>query len=96
MAIIASGLVYQSEIRERMKRFEEVFLNDPEIDGIQYRLDGDWSGDESVFIEIALKAKKPSTDTVVRLSEQVSDALLRILRSEELGLHSYFNFESQR
>jgi hypothetical protein len=32
---------------------------------------------------------------VARLSEQIGSALLRVVRSEELGLHSYLNFLSR-
>lgn len=94
MAIVASGLVQQDEIRERVKKLEELFANDPEVARIVHRLDEDWSGDSSLFIDVVLIKRTPAAATVSRLSEQIANALLRVVRSEELGLHSYFNFVS--
>ncbi len=94
MSIVASGLVEQDKIRERVKRLEELFVNEPEIARIDHHLAEDWSGDYSLFINVVLNRKKPNTATVSRLSEQMTSALLRVVRSEELGLHSYLNFVS--
>ena len=93
MPIVASGLVQQDEIRERVKRLQELFANDPEVARIDHRLAEDWSGDYSLFIDVVLNT--PNAATVLRLSEQIAAALLRVVRSEELGLHSYFNFLSR-
>jgi hypothetical protein len=95
MAIVASGLVQQDEIRERVRRLQELFANDPEVARIDHRLAEDWSGDYALFIEVILSGKNPNAATVLRLTEQIADALLRVVRSEELGLHSYFNFVSR-
>jgi hypothetical protein len=95
MAIVASGLVHQDEIRERVKQLEGLFANDPEVARIDHHLAEDWSGDYSLFIDVVLNRRTPAADTVLRLSEQISAALLRVVRSEELGLHSYLNFVSR-
>jgi len=87
-------LVHQAEIRERVKQLQELFVNDPEIARIDHRLAADWSGDCSLFIDVVLNRKTPTATTVFRLSEQIAAALLRVVRSEELGLHSYLNFVS--
>jgi len=96
MSILASGLVQQDEIRERVRQLQELFVNDPEVARIDHRLAEDWSGDYSLFIDVVLKRKTPPAATVLRLSEQIAAALLRVVRSEELGLHSYLNFVSRR
>ena len=49
MAIVASGLVQQDEIRERVKRLQQLFANDPEVARIDHRLAEDWSGDYSLL-----------------------------------------------
>ena len=95
MAIVASGLVQQDEIRERVKRLQQLFANDPEVARIDHRLAEDWSGDYSLFIDVVLNRKTPNAAIVLRLSEQIATALLRVVRSEELGLHSYLNFVSR-
>ena len=95
MAIVASGLVHQDEIRERVKRLQELFANDPEVARIDHRLAEDWSGDYSLFIDVVLNRKTPDAAILLRLSEQIATELLRVVRSEELGLHSYLNFVSR-
>ena len=94
MAIAASGLVQQDEILERVKKLQELFANDPDVARIVPRFAEDWSGDYSLFIDVVLNSKTPTAATVSRLSKQIDTALLRIVRSEELGLHSYPNFVS--
>jgi hypothetical protein len=92
--IVESGLVQQREIRERVKQLQRLFAKEPEVARIDHRLAEDWSGDCSLFIDVVLNRNTP-TATVLRLSEQIATALLRVVRSEELGLHSYFNFVSR-
>ena len=94
MAIVASGLVHQGEIRDRVKQLEELFAADPDVARIDHRFGEDWSGDESLFFEVVLD-KAPTPATIRRLSEQIPAALLTVVRSEELGLHSYLNFVSK-
>jgi hypothetical protein len=94
MAIVATGLVQPSEVRRRVERLREHFANEAEIARIDYRLDLDWSGDSSVFVEVILRKTSPPVEVIARLSKEIGAALLRVLRSEELGLHAYFNFVS--
>jgi hypothetical protein len=72
-----------------------MFANDPNVARIGHRFGPDWSGDDSVFVDIVLN-KEPSDESVLRLSKEVFDALLWVVRSEELDLHSYFNFVRER
>jgi len=95
MPIVASGLVQPDEVLERVKRLQEFFAKEPEIARIDYRLAQDWSGDSSVFVDVVLKRTKLPVAVIARLSEEIAAALLRVVRSEELGLHAYFNFVSQ-
>ena len=95
MPIVASELVQQDEVRERVKRLQDLFAKDPEIARIDHRLAQDWSGDSSIFVEVVLKRTTPPTAVVARLSEEIGAALLRVVRSEELGLHAYVNFLSR-
>jgi hypothetical protein len=94
MAIVASELVQQGELRERVQRLQELFAQDLEIARIDHRLGQDWSGDSSIFVNVVLKRTAPPGTVIARLSEEIGAALLRVVRSEELGLHAYFNFVS--
>ncbi len=95
MQTAESGLVNQEEVLKRVKQLEEMFVNDPEIMGITHRFGQDWSGDDSIFIEVVLNRTIPDKAVIVRLSRQIRDALLRVVRSEDLGLYSYLNFSSR-
>jgi len=94
MATLASDLVQQDEIRERVKQLQELFANDSEVARIDHRLAEYWSGDSSIFFDVVLRKRTPTASAVLRLSEQIAAALLRVVRSEEVGLHSYLNFVS--
>ena len=59
MPVVASELVQQYEILARVKRLRELFANDPEVARIDYRFAGDWSGDDSLFINVVLHRKRP-------------------------------------
>jgi len=95
MSIVASGLVQQTEVLERVKRLQELFAKEPEIARIDYRLAQDWSGDSSIFVDVVLKRTTLPDAVIARLSQEIAAALLRVVRSEELGLHAYFNLVSQ-
>lgn len=95
MPIVASELVQQDEVLERVKRLQELFAKEPDIARIDYRLAQDWSGDSSIFVDVVLKRTALPVAVITRLSKEIAAALLRVVRSEELGLHAYFNFVSQ-
>ncbi len=95
MSIVASELVQQSEVLERVKRLQELFATEPEIARVDYRFAQDWSGDASIFVDVVLRRAKVPVADIARLSKEIAAALLRVVRSEELGLHAYFNFVSQ-
>ncbi len=94
MAVVASGLVYQEEVRKRVEAFKTLFAQDPHIASIEYRIASDWSGDDSIFVDVMLNLGTPSS-VVARISERMDGALLQVLRSEELGMHAYLNFMSR-
>ena len=95
MPIVASELVQQNEVRERVERLQELFGKHPDIARIDHRIAQDWSGDSSIFFDVVLKRTTPPATVSARLSEEIGVALLRVVRSEELGLHAYLNFLSR-
>lgn len=81
---------------KRVKKFQRSFAGDPEIARIDQRFGEDWSGDASVFIELVRREEDPARETVVRLTRETPEALLQMVRSEELGFHAYVEFASNR
>lgn len=93
MALVAADPV-QDEIRARVKRMQEMFADDPDVARIEYRFGEDWSGDAGLFVLVVLASPTPSRETIRRLGDQFSKALLHVVFSEEFDMHSYLNFES--
>jgi len=95
MPIVAAGLVHQDEVRKRVEGFEALFVQDPDVARMEHRIAPDWSGDDSIFVDVILRPGATPASAVARLSERMGVALLQILRSEELGMHAYLNFVSR-
>jgi hypothetical protein len=94
MAIVASELVHQAEVEERIGRLRAQFADDPDIAGFEYRFGQDWSGDDAVYITMVLRAPKPSDQLIRRLVWEVHDEISRVMRSQELGLLLYIDLVS--
>ena len=94
MPIVATDLVQQNEVLKRAERLRELFISELEVARIDHRIAQDWSGDPSLFIDVVLKNTAPPASLIARLSEEIGSALLRVVRSEELGFHAYLNFSS--
>jgi hypothetical protein len=90
MAIVVPGLA--EEISSRVHRLQVRYSDNPLIKGIDYRIGVDWSDDPAVFIEVTLAAKEIPTSEVIGLAENLHIDLLRLVGTDEIGLHSYLNF----
>jgi len=62
------------------------------VKGIDYRIGFDWSDDPAVFIDVMLTGNKIAASELQRLAEDIRVDLLRLVRTDEIGLHSYLNF----
>ncbi len=61
---------------------------------IRYDFGSDWTGDPSIFFRVVLTdeaAKKPKRTDI---ANTVALTLVREVKPEERGMHSYFNFRS--
>jgi hypothetical protein len=58
---------------------------------IDYRIGVDWSDDPAVFIDVTV-AGKDFTPELQHLAESIHVDVLRLVRSDEIGLHSYVHF----
>jgi hypothetical protein len=92
MGIVASGLVHQKEIAERISRLEDAFSED--ISRIDFRYGEDWTGDPSIFLTAYLTAQGGSDERFRKLVADFPLQLVMQVDSEEFGLHSYFDFVS--
>ena len=77
-------VVPRDEVREGWQTAWGAFRQRAGGRGHDHRLAQDWSGDESIFVDVVLNRSAPPAAVVARLSEQIGAALLRVvLRSEE-------------
>jgi hypothetical protein len=94
MASVQASLAERNILASRVKQLGDLFAGDPEVARIEHRFGEDRDGDSSLFFKVFLTQKNPSNETVGRLSRQVLDAFLDVVRSEEFDIHSYVNFVS--
>jgi hypothetical protein len=92
MAIVPIGLVNGEEISARVQRLRMRYADNPLVKGIDYRIGFDWSDDPAVFIDVLLTGNKIVASELQRLAEDIRIDLLRLVRTDEIGLHSYLNF----
>ncbi|MGA3189666.1 MAG: hypothetical protein ABSF22_21375 [Bryobacteraceae bacterium] len=92
MTIVPTGLVSGEEISARVHRLRLRYADNPLVKGIDYRIGFDWSDDPAVFIDIRLTGNKIVASELQRLAEDIRVDLLRLVRTDEIGLHSYLNF----
>jgi hypothetical protein len=92
MAIVPIELVSEQEISNRVHRLQMRYTGNPLVKAIDYRIGVDWSDDPAVFIDVRLTGTEIAASELQRLAENIRVDLLRLVRTDEIGLHSYLNF----
>ena len=92
MAIVPLELVSGQEISNRVGLLQMRYADNPLVKGIKYRIGFDWSDDQAVFIDVMLTGNEIAPSELQRLAEEIRVDLLRLVRTDEIGLHSYLNF----
>jgi len=93
MPIVLNEWVTSEEIANRIDRLRMQYANNPLVKRIDYRIDADWTGDPAVFIEVILAGKETPVEEVLQLAQNIRGDLLRLVRTDEIGLHSFLNFK---
>jgi hypothetical protein len=96
MAIVSRGWVSEDEVARRVGGLQMKYAGDPLINRLDHRLGLDWSGDPAIFIDVVLAPNFPTdnSNTLTTLAEKLRLDLLSVVRSDEIGLHSYLSFVS--
>lgn len=94
MAIVPVEWVSSQEISNRVNRLQMRYAGNPLVKRIDYRVGFDWSDDPAVFIDVRLAGQEIAPAELQHLAEEIRADLLRLVRSDEIGLHSYLNFVS--
>jgi len=92
MTTVPIGLVSGEEISNRVRLLQMRYVDHPIVKGIDYRIGFDWSDDPAVFIEVMLTGNEIAASELQRLAVDIRADLLRLVRTDEIGLHSYLNF----
>jgi len=91
MPVVPSESTSQ-EISDRIDRLRMKYARDPLVKRIDHLIGADWSGDPAVFIYVMLPGAEIAPEELHRLAENIRADLLHLVRTDEIGLHSYLNF----
>ncbi len=100
MSIVPAALSTVDEVSRRIGKLQLRYAGNPLIRRIEHRIAPDWSGEPSVFLNVILSQDRRlpqdrQDDAMLkRLAGDLRLDLLRIVHSEDIGLHSYLNFVS--
>jgi hypothetical protein len=92
MPIIASEWVTSQEISNRIDRLRMQYAGNPLVQRIDHHIGVDWSDDPAVFIDVILPGNEIAPQALERLAQDIRANLLHLVRSDEIGLHSYLHF----
>ena len=95
MPIVLSESATGQEISSRIDRLRTQYAGNPLVRRIDHRIGVDWSDDPAVFIDVTLPGEQVADAELQRLAENIRVDLLRLVRTDEIGLHSYLNFVNQ-
>jgi hypothetical protein len=92
MPVVLSEWATSQEISNRIDRLRTHYADNPLVKRIDHHIGVDWSDDPAVFINVILSGKEIIAAELERLAEDIRVDLLRLVRTDEIGLHSYLNF----
>ena len=85
-------MVDSEEVSNRVHILQARYADRPLVKGIDHRIGFDWSDDPAVFIKVTLTGNEIVPAELQRLAEDIRGDLLLLVRTDEIGLHSYLNF----
>ena len=91
MPIVLSEWATSQEISSRIDRLRTRYAGNPLVKRIDHHIGVDWSDDPAVFVKVILPGDIAPAE-LQRLAEDIRVDLLRLVRTDEIGLHSYLNF----
>jgi hypothetical protein len=92
MALTASGVVNQGAINSAVRNVENTFSS--QVARIAHSFGEDAMGSPSIFFRILVHDEEAPAARLHELAQRLSVALMNDARTDENGLHAYFNFRS--
>jgi hypothetical protein len=91
--IAQPGLVDQSEIKKAVRRAERALA--PDVIRIMYSFTVDWTGEQSLFFRVLISDRASAPNRLRETTQRITARVLQEIKTEELGLQTYFNFRSK-
>lgn len=91
MATLTANHVSDQEVSNRIQRLRTEYATNPLVRAIDYRIGLDWSDDPAVFIEVKVGGQGQATPELLDLAQELRKDLFRLVRTDEIGLHSYLH-----
>jgi hypothetical protein len=92
MPVLFNESATGQEISNRIDRLRTHYEGNPLVKRIDHQIGVDWSDDPAVFVNVILEGREIPSAELERLAEDLRVDLLRLVRTDEIGLHSYLNF----
>lgn len=92
MPIVPKVFVNQQEVDAAVQRAANALAQT--VVRIRYDFGSDWTGDPSIFFRIVLTDEAAKRPKLSDIANAIALILMREVKPEEHGLHSYFNFRS--
>jgi hypothetical protein len=93
MPIVPRGLVDQTKIRAGVLRAQRALA--PDVIRVMYSITVDWTGEQSLFFRILISDEASTPNRLRETTQHITAKILHEIKSEELGLQTYFNFRSK-
>ena len=91
--IVPRGLVDQGKIRAGVQKAERVLA--PDVIRIMYVFAEDVQGNISLFFRVVISDAVSTPAKLRETTQRIITRVLKEVKSEELGLQTYFNFRSK-
>ena len=92
MPYVATGSVNRQEIEAAVQRSAQALA--PSVVRIRYNFGPDWDGEPSVFFRVVIADEFGRNPKLSDLAQTVSITVRNETNTDELGLHSYFDFRT--
>ena len=92
MPIVPSSSATSEEVSNRIDLLRTRYDGNPLVRRIDHRIGVDWSDDPAVFIDVTLPGTEIADAELQQLAGNIRADLIRLVRTDEIGLHSYLSF----
>jgi len=92
LALTATGYVNQREIDSAVRAVESAFSS--QVVRISHSFGEDNTGSPSIFFRVLVRDEAAPVAHLRELARQLAIALMNGARTDENGLHAYFNYRS--